>query len=254
METQSYILKLVSRHENWTLTAGKHLIGRSRLCEIALPNDPRVSKRHAEIALRGREVTITDLSSRNGTFVDGKRVSDSAAIPSGAKLTIGRNEFTVAVEAWTGAPPPSKGSTVPHAPDAAAEDDWYREMLAKLPPSGEVSDELQALLKPGATLNPQRTEKVAAWAIVLASSTYHGKWLDTAWTLYHQQSVLVPPEQLKTVERVIESVRGARPEPLERYIAGFVAPQAERSAAAQALLGRLKNVHELLLSRTFVVG
>jgi len=57
-----------------TLRMGKNYVGRAPENEIHL-DDPEVSRRHAEIAWDGVRCTVTDLDSRNGTFVNGRRLT-----------------------------------------------------------------------------------------------------------------------------------------------------------------------------------
>lgn len=45
------------------------VVGRSQTCGLHLP-DPTVSRRHAEIQVREQSITLIDLNSRNGTFVN----------------------------------------------------------------------------------------------------------------------------------------------------------------------------------------
>ena len=49
-------------------------IGRARSAELCLP-DSRVSSRHAEIRREGRDWTVVDLASTNGTWLNDKRLS-----------------------------------------------------------------------------------------------------------------------------------------------------------------------------------
>lgn len=42
---------------------------------------PGVSRRHARLVLSGRQVTVIDLRSTNGTFVDGTEVVDPVTVP-----------------------------------------------------------------------------------------------------------------------------------------------------------------------------
>jgi transcriptional regulator with PAS, ATPase and Fis domain len=51
-------------------------------------NDPSVSRRHCTIAPRGEGFEVTDLESRNGTFVDGVAIQ-KAVLPVGAVLRVG---------------------------------------------------------------------------------------------------------------------------------------------------------------------
>ncbi|HVS35516.1 MAG TPA: FHA domain-containing protein [Gemmataceae bacterium] len=62
--------------------AGQVLIGRSKRCDVRLPNDPMhwdVSRAHCLIDLRPGDATIRDLGSRNGTCVNGMKIGQRAA-------------------------------------------------------------------------------------------------------------------------------------------------------------------------------
>ena len=48
-----------------------------------------VSRAHCRIAAVGKAVSIADLESTNGTFVDGKRIAGTVALPPGAVVQIG---------------------------------------------------------------------------------------------------------------------------------------------------------------------
>ena len=51
-------------------------IGRVPSEGVFVVEDDRVSRRHTRISIKGDSVRVTDLDSRNGVFVDGKRVLD----------------------------------------------------------------------------------------------------------------------------------------------------------------------------------
>src|SRR6266498_295244 len=51
---------------------GRILVGQSPACGVRLA-DPTVSRRHAALELAGGALRITDLGSRNGTWVNGLR-------------------------------------------------------------------------------------------------------------------------------------------------------------------------------------
>lgn len=73
-----------------SLLASRHLIGRSRSCHLRLAH-PEVSSVHAEIMWDGNVWRLRDLGSRNGTFVDGRRLTraDRAALTRGAQIEFG---------------------------------------------------------------------------------------------------------------------------------------------------------------------
>src|SRR5580765_4044617 len=54
--------------------------------------DDRMSSRHAQIAVAGRRATVTDLDSKNGTFVNGTRVTERELV-DGDVLEIGHSFF-----------------------------------------------------------------------------------------------------------------------------------------------------------------
>ncbi|MEY5016963.1 MAG: hypothetical protein RL431_12 [Actinomycetota bacterium] len=66
--------------------------GRHPDAEIFL-DDVTVSRRHAEITRQGKNFTIRDLTSLNGTYVQGGRV-DSAPLTDGCEVQIGKYRMT----------------------------------------------------------------------------------------------------------------------------------------------------------------
>ena len=62
---------------------------RSRAASTLLLEAAEVSRAHCRIDVAGDEVSVTDLNSTNGTFVDNKRLSGTVALPHGTLLRIG---------------------------------------------------------------------------------------------------------------------------------------------------------------------
>jgi pSer/pThr/pTyr-binding forkhead associated (FHA) protein len=73
------------------------LIGRGADCDLRLPGSA-ISRHHCLIRLRGGEVTITDLGSSNGTFVNGQRIRSQAALHSGDELVLDAFRFVLDLE------------------------------------------------------------------------------------------------------------------------------------------------------------
>jgi predicted component of type VI protein secretion system len=73
------------------------LIGRGEDCHLRTQSDA-VSRRHCVIRTSENEVTIRDLGSRNGTFVNSEQVAQDAVLLNGDHLRVGPLEFEVIVE------------------------------------------------------------------------------------------------------------------------------------------------------------
>jgi transcriptional regulator with GAF, ATPase, and Fis domain len=72
---------------------GKLEVGAEPPCDVVL-RDPAVSRRHAAIALDGARIVVTDLGSRNGTFLGSARLKE-AEVPLGAVLTLGKSALAI---------------------------------------------------------------------------------------------------------------------------------------------------------------
>jgi DNA-binding CsgD family transcriptional regulator len=76
--------------------AGPCLLGRSSRCDLTVDH-PSVSRRHAELLVLGARRRVTDLRSRNGTFVDGERVRQAEVVAQGRQVRFGGVTFLVGV-------------------------------------------------------------------------------------------------------------------------------------------------------------
>jgi hypothetical protein len=77
-----------TKHE---LDGGHAVIGRSKECDIQLP-DPNVSRRHAEVRQEGAAYWVIDLDSTNGMEVNGRR-QKRAKLRQGDRITLGSTDL-----------------------------------------------------------------------------------------------------------------------------------------------------------------
>lgn len=92
------------RYYSWELKPGVYTVGRRAAqdeqpeCDFCIPHKT-VSRQHAEIELDSEErCFLRDLGSRNGTFVNGGRVSDRVQIKLADLILFGHTEFKLAAE------------------------------------------------------------------------------------------------------------------------------------------------------------
>jgi hypothetical protein len=69
-------------------------IGRSKDAGVAV-NDPEVSRRHAHLSSYDGVVYVEDLRSRNGTFLNGRRVTEAIEVRKGDEIDVGTTRLVV---------------------------------------------------------------------------------------------------------------------------------------------------------------
>ncbi len=69
-------------------------IGRSKDVGVAV-NDPEVSRQHARLSSYDGVVYVEDLRSRNGTFLNGRRVTEAIEVREGDEIDIGTTRLVV---------------------------------------------------------------------------------------------------------------------------------------------------------------
>ena len=76
-------------------------VGRGAQAELAL-RDPEVSRRHACFQSRDGIVYVNDLKSSNGTFLNGRRVTEAIEVREGDAVDVGTTRMMVrTVKRWT---------------------------------------------------------------------------------------------------------------------------------------------------------
>ena len=71
------------------LEEGENIVGRG------LIGTPDVSRHHARIDVDGSRLSIEDLGSKNGTFVNGERIRNRVALKEGDQIVFGRTNAVV---------------------------------------------------------------------------------------------------------------------------------------------------------------
>jgi pSer/pThr/pTyr-binding forkhead associated (FHA) protein len=94
------------------VATGIFIVGRSSGCDLVVRH-ASVSRRHAEIQVLGECVTVVDLESRNGTYIDGQRI-ESGELSVGHKVTFGGVPFVLLSEESADEPADSSMETADH--------------------------------------------------------------------------------------------------------------------------------------------
>lgn len=83
---------LIHGAERLPLRPGENVVGRDPAAAIRIASGS-VSRKHAIITISGHEATLTDLGSKNGTWIDGQRLAGSATLGDIATLRFGAVEM-----------------------------------------------------------------------------------------------------------------------------------------------------------------
>jgi DNA-binding winged helix-turn-helix (wHTH) protein len=90
------ILRLTTDDRTVVLTEGIHIVGRDPDASVWI-DSAVVSRRHARLVVQRDGITIEDLDSRNGTFVNGTRVAGLSALAHGDQICIATHALVVHV-------------------------------------------------------------------------------------------------------------------------------------------------------------
>jgi len=92
---------LVSEEEQLRLARGVTRVGRDPACEIVL-DSASVSRRHARVVVDDGAPRVEDLGSKNGTWVNGRRIDSPAVLDDGDEVRFGSVRWLVR-RAWEAA-------------------------------------------------------------------------------------------------------------------------------------------------------
>lgn len=85
------------------LTGKAFTIGRAADCDLTIKGDPKVSRSHCKLELRGSDYHLSDLGSANGTRLNGEKIgSQVMRLEDGDRIGVGNAK----VEFWVAEPHP----------------------------------------------------------------------------------------------------------------------------------------------------
>ena len=94
------LLKIIGgKHEGREIkiSVAEFIIGRGEGAHLR-PGSDMVSRKHCAIRIADGKVTVNDLGSRNGSFVNGERLTETHTARSGDKIQIGKLQFELLID------------------------------------------------------------------------------------------------------------------------------------------------------------
>ncbi len=220
-----------------TLLNGDLIIGRGAGCAITL-DDALVSRQHARLRVQGAMVTVSDMGSRNGVLVNGRRIEKETPLARGDRVVVGTVEFELLAKpsrkdgtgVRTGQPLAMKTldgnepvQDLASVPEEATAHTKRPEAIALL---GHVvlgalksgrKDEAERLLqghlwtllgeaRRGAKIGLDTKSAVARLAVSIAEATKRGLWLDHTIELFSLGPDIMPLSVITDMTRLVSTV------------------------------------------------
>ncbi len=113
MEVNLVLFKKDGSQKAFSLPNDNTIIGRRHDCDLCIPLMV-VSKRHCQLNLNKEAVKIRDLDSRNGTFLNGKRINETT-VKAGDYIKIGPLTFLLQIDGKPEKTIPPKAKPKPEA-------------------------------------------------------------------------------------------------------------------------------------------
>ncbi|MHC4171394.1 MAG: FHA domain-containing protein [Planctomycetota bacterium] len=132
MDVNLVLFKKDGAQKAFSLPSNITIIGRRHDCDLCIPLTP-VSRRHCQLSQNKESLKIRDLDSRNGTFLNGKRI-DEETLKAGDYIKIGPLTFLLQIDGEPKeiVPPeqakPKPAQKAPPAPKAPADEDSFPEI------------------------------------------------------------------------------------------------------------------------------
>ncbi len=246
------------RGSELVFSEGDFLLGRSPSCHVVL-DDPLASRRHARLTVTAGKVTIEDLDSINGTFVNGVRLADvPCRLDDHDRVIIGGDELEILIGSATPAVDEPEDVTMetltPGKPLTSTVDPVVREKKPRRVASttgrvdalellGTIADKALAMghfqdadrvlgthlrnvledARASRGVLPENREIVAKYALRFAEASGDGAWFDLVIELHHIGKAVCQDEIIIELQVALDKVDEVDLDLLLRYIEGLQA-------------------------------
>ena len=104
MRVKLKVLKGAGAGKVIPIPVAKFFVGRGEDCHLR-PKSDSISRHHCAIVTTDNQVAVRDFGSKNGTYVNGKRIENACVLNEGDNLIIGPLEFEIVIEKRSGKRP-----------------------------------------------------------------------------------------------------------------------------------------------------
>ena len=144
MDVNLILFKKNGSQKVFSLPSSITVIGRRHDCDLRIPLNS-VSRRHCQFSINNESLKIRDLDSRNGTYLNGKRIEEAKVQP-GDYIKIGTLTFALQIDGQPEeiAPPEQPAQKPPpqEKPETEAAEEAPSDNFVELATADEESDSL----------------------------------------------------------------------------------------------------------------
>ncbi len=256
------------------LSDGLTVIGRAANCQIVL-DDALVSRRHAQLVVKGQQVSVVDLGSANGVHVNGDRAGESTVLTPGDVLMIGQQEMVLR----SGPRPNRRAATsrfsaktltgveaadlLGGGSNALESESTHGARTLML--LGGVADKVLALgrgeeaervlgnflhklleaARAGEHPDGDTVEKAVGYAVRIASATGKGSWVDYCIQMYSELEKPLPTAVVDELYTVLRKVSDIDRRALKAYVGVLHEGQSRFGPAERFLTQRIEGLERL---------
>lgn len=280
-------MNLFLRHDGFDvpIMPGSMVVGRASDCQLVLTSS-RVSRKHAMFTLTAAGLSVHDLGSANGVFVNGSRINKRTALDPGDEVMLGDEVLSVVpgkprIDRLSRATLPGGTDTLPgvQAPVVGAEGPQIRisngttseptvrtdvlSLIAKL------ADKMLAIGKPleaervlrprlrqvlshahaDQTVPEDIAEAAARHAVKLAEAKKDPEWVEYTFELYTALQKPLPQEVIEQLYTILRIIPPIRMDSLRRYVRALDAASHGFPPGQRFLVKRIRGLEGLASAR-----
>jgi hypothetical protein len=267
--------RLHYKNHDIAVPLGTFFIGRGADCQLAL-DDPMVSRRHAALRVYAGSVTLEDLSSRNGVFLNGIRIERVEPLRDGDQIRIGTQDlgFYEHEDSHPLSSERNRATRREMQVTEMQEDDPGEQTSVATAPMGTVPtraavglsiigsvadkalalgrvDEAERILQRVLAdivaraapneIDPDVAERAAGYALRLAAGTGRGTWIDYTFRLYTGLGALLPARCVDELYAAVRKVKTVDKAVLHAYVACLREASAGYGPAERFVLQRIES-------------
>jgi pSer/pThr/pTyr-binding forkhead associated (FHA) protein len=240
------------RERDFPLGEGRFMIGRSEDCQLRL-DDPLASRNHAVLIINANDVALEDLESRNGVFVNQRKLNGRTVLSHGDRLRIGTQELILLDRGAKKGAETLVQRRVTEGFDTLGVLGGLADKALSMGRTDEaeriLSRQLLSLL--GAAeqereLSEEIFSKASDFAFRLVSVSGRGSWLDYLFRLYAAHQRLMDADMVNELYALAPKIQGTSPAHLRGYLASLKDEVSQFGPGDRFVIKRLEGLQALL--------